>query len=240
MSPAAPPLCVMIVDADQPMRQMLAAVLATDGHETIEAASAREAERLVTRHRIDFFLVEVSLPDMSGLQLIKRLRSASERPIVVVSMYGQETNQVSALDAGADDYIVKPPRLDELRARMRAVQRRAESRTAASPTCWQVGALTIDLRARTATRASGPARLTAKQWDLLDALCRRGGEAVTVRDLLKSVWGSDDMALAACLRNHIKRLRAILEAEPAEPRLLLNEKGLGYRLSATPVRNATH
>lgn len=224
---------VLVVEDEPPIRGLLVATLRAEGYQVLEAATAAEAERQVAERRIDLYLVDLGLPDGDGLQLIRRLRRWTERPILVLSARVQEAQKVEALDAGADDYLCKPFGVAELHARLRVAQRHA-ARGSAGRSRLRLGAVTVDLGTRSVERDGVPLRLTALQWRLLEMLARHAGRVLTTRQLLQEVWGPAHAEQAHYLRIYIRQLRQRLEADPARPAYLLTEPGTGYRLLADP------
>lgn len=225
-----PRLQVLVVDDEAPIRDLLRLTLEAEGHGVHEAASLREGLTLAGNRRIDLFLIDLGLPDGDGVALVRQIRAWTQRPILVLSARTQEAQKVDALDAGADDYVTKPFGVAELHARIRVALRHAGLAVSAGDTRLAVGALAIDLVARSVTRAGQPVRLTATQWRLLEVLARHAGRVVSARQLLREVWGPGHAEQAHYLRIYMHQLRQKLEDDPAQPRFLLTETGVGYRL----------
>jgi two-component system KDP operon response regulator KdpE len=223
---------VLLVEDDEPIRRFLVTSLEAEGYAVHEAATAREGEQLAANRRIDLFLVDLGLPDGDGLGFIEGLRKWSQRPVIVLSARAQEREKVAALDAGADDYLVKPFGVAELHARIRVALRHAAHTTNDRGSVLNVGGLRIDLQNRTVHRGAEPVRLTATEWRLLEALARRADRVVTATQLLRDVWGPGHVEQSHYLRIYIRQLRQKLEADPTRPALLLTETGVGYRLIA--------
>ena len=223
---------VLLVEDDDAIRRFLVTSLEAEGYAVHEAATVREAEQLASNRRLDLFLVDLGLPDDDGLVFIEGLRQWSHRPVIVLSARTQEREKVAALDAGADDYLVKPFGVAELHARIRVALRHAAQTTHERGSVLRVGELRIDLQNRTVHRGNEPVRLTATEWRLLEALARRADRVVTSTQLLRDVWGPGHVEQSHYLRIYIRQLRQKLEAEPTRPRLLLTETGVGYRLIA--------
>jgi two-component system KDP operon response regulator KdpE len=221
---------VLVVEDEAPIRQWLATTLAAEGHEVFEAATAREAETLAGNRRIDLFLLDLGLPDGDGVALIRWLRAWTRRPIIVLSARAQEQQKVDALDAGADDYLIKPLGVAELHARIRVALRHAAQTRLAGTSTLRLGALTIDLDARAVRRGDETVRLTATQWRLLEVLARHAGSVVTSQHLLREVWGPAHQEQGHYLRIYVRQLRQRLEPVPQRPRYLLTDTGIGYRL----------
>ncbi|HET6829432.1 MAG TPA: response regulator [Ramlibacter sp.] len=224
---------VLVVEDDEPIRDFLVTSLEAEGYAVQQAGNAREAEQLAANRRIDLYLIDLGLPDADGVDLIRHLRSWTQRPIIVLSARVQERQKVEALDAGADDYLAKPFGVAELHARLRVALRHAAQTTQDGGSVLLVGNLRIDLEARSVSRAGEPVRLTATEWRLLEALARRADRVVTATQLLRDVWGPGHVEQSHYLRIYIRQLRQKLEERPTRPVLLLTETGVGYRLLAS-------
>lgn len=232
------PVQVLLVEDDEQIRHFLVTSLEAEGFAVHEAGSAGEAEQLCANRRIDVFLVDLGLPDRDGVDLIRRLRTWTQRPVLVLSARAQERQKVEALDAGADDYLVKPFGVAELHARLRVALRHAARTTVDSGSVLNIGELRIDLEARTVHRAGEPVRLTATEWRLLEALARRADRVVTSTQLLRDVWGPGHVEQGHYLRIYVRQLRQKLEPRPTHPAFLLTETGVGYRLIASAPETA--
>jgi two-component system KDP operon response regulator KdpE len=226
------PVQVLLVEDDEQIRQFLVTSLDAEGFAVHEAGSVAEAERLCANRRIDVFLIDLGLPDGDGVDLIRRLRTWTRRPVLVLSARAQERQKVEALDAGADDYLVKPFGVAELHARLRVALRHAAQTTQDGDSVLTIGELRIDLEARAVHRAGELVRLTATEWRLLEALARRADRVVTSTQLLRDVWGPGHGEQGHYLRIYIRQLRQKLEERPTHPTLLRTETGVGYRLIA--------
>jgi two-component system KDP operon response regulator KdpE len=227
------PGTILVVEDEQPIRQLLATTLKAEGYAVIEAGNAQDGETLAGNRKIDLFLIDLGLPDGDGCALIRRLRGWTQRPILVLSARSQEQQKVAALDAGADDFLTKPFGVAELHARLRAAFRRAAQTTMAGASRVCIGQARVDLVARTVEKAGEPVKLTATQWRLLEVLTRHSGRVVTNATLLREVWGPGHAEQGHYLRIYVRQLRQKLEVDPAKPAFLLNETGIGYRLLAT-------
>lgn len=222
-------LNILVVDDEPAIRELLRATLQAKGHNVHEAASVREGETLAANRRIDLFLIDLGLPDGDGVDLVRSIRGWTNRPILVLSARTLEPQKVEALDAGADDYLTKPFGVAELHARMRVALRHA----GISPGRLQplaLGDLTVDLDARQLRRGDQPVHLTATQWRLLEVLARHAGRVLTTRQLLREVWGPAHAEQSHYLRIYVRQLRQKIEPDPQQPRHLLTEIGVGYRL----------
>ena len=232
MSPVRPPAAqILVVEDEAAIRQLLRTTLEAEGFSVHEARNAREGLALAGNRRIDLFLIDLGLPDADGLTLIRQLRGWTHRPIIVLSARTEEMQKVEALDAGAVDFVTKPFGVDELHARLRVAQRHARQTAQGGTSVVRLDTCTIDLEARSVQKDGVPVRLTATQWRLLEVLCRQAGRVVSSRQLLKEVWGPGHADQAHYLRIYVRQLRQRLEADPARPRYLTTETGIGYRLS---------
>ncbi|KUL39138.1 response regulator [Actinoplanes awajinensis] len=214
---------VLVVDDEPQIIRALRINLKARGYEVEIAGDGAAALHVAAHFHPDLVVLDLGLPDMEGTEVIAGLRGWTTVPIIVLSGRAGSTDKVAALDAGADDYVTKPFGLDELLARMRAVTRRIQPSGLPSV---EIGAHTVDL----ATRAiSGDVRLTPTEWQLLEHLIRHPGKLITQRELLHDVWGPQYQTETNYLRQYMARLRRKLEYDPARPRHLLTEPGMGYR-----------
>jgi two-component system, OmpR family, KDP operon response regulator KdpE len=226
---------VLVVDDEPSLRRLLHTALTAAGFRVIEAESARRALIEARSHKPDLVILDLGLPDGDGHDVVAGIRAWSALPIVVLSARTEEQQKVRALDAGADDYVTKPFSVPELLARVRVALRRG-ARGAVGEAQLVLGEVTIDLARRTARRlAPGgvvPIHFTPIEYRLLAALARHGGTVATQRQLLREVWGPDHVDQSHYLRIYMKQLRAKIEHDPAQPRFLRTEIGVGYRLVA--------
>jgi two-component system KDP operon response regulator KdpE len=221
---------ILVVEDEQPIRNLLAATLSAAGFQVLQASTAREGETLAGNRRVDLFLVDLGLPDRDGLDLIVRLREWTRRPIIVLSARDGEAHKVAALDAGADDYVTKPFGVAELHARLRVALRHSAQSAMDGASLLRLGSATLDLNTRRVERDGQAVRLTATQWRLLEVLAQHAGSLVTGATLLKEVWGPGHLEQGHYLRIYVRQLRQKLEDDPSRPRHLLTETGIGYRL----------
>ncbi len=221
---------ILVVEDEAPIRQLLRTTLEAEGYAVHEATNARDGETLAGNRRIDLFLIDLGLPDGDGAALIRRLRGWTQRPVIVLSARSLEAQKVEALDAGADDYLTKPFGVAELHARLRVALRHASQTGLAGRSTLPIGPVSIDLVAKTVWRDGERVRLTATQWRLLEVLARHAGRVVTSRQLLREVWGPAHAEQGHYLRIYVRQLRQRLEQDPAHPRFLITETGIGYRL----------
>jgi two-component system KDP operon response regulator KdpE len=197
-------------------------------YEVVQARTGTEALTAAARDRPDLIVLDLGLPDVSGVDVIRGVRARAETPIIVLSARVGSPDKVQALDLGADDYVTKPFSMQELLARVRAVTRRAEPAVGAAPI--QLGDITVDLAATTATRSTGERiHLTPTEWHLLAALMRQPGRLVSSRVLLSDLRGAPEHTDPSYLRIFMAQLRRKLEPEPGRPRYLITEPGMGYR-----------
>jgi two-component system KDP operon response regulator KdpE len=219
---------VLVVDDEPQILRALRINLRVRNYEVDTAATGSEALTMAGRHPPDLVLLDLGLPDLDGVEVIEGLRGWTQAPIIVLSGRADSTDKVVALDAGADDYVTKPFSMEELLARMRAAVRRAAP--AADEPVVRLGDLVIDLAAKTVSRDDGGAiRLTPTEWHLLEVLLRNPSKLLTQRQLLTEVWGPGYADASGNLRLYMAQLRRKLEPDPARPRWLLTEPGMGYR-----------
>jgi two-component system KDP operon response regulator KdpE len=230
---------VVVIDDEAAICRALRINLSARSYEVKTASDGSSGLALVARERPDVVIVDLGLPDMDGADVIRGIRGWSSAPIIVLSAREHEVTKVSALDAGADDYVTKPFGMDELLARLRAAVRRAIP--ADDEPVITTDHFTIDLAAkRVRTADGGEIKLTPTQWQLLEVLVRNRGKLVTHRQLLRDVWGPAYLTEANYLRVYVAQLRRKLEPDPPNPRYLLTETGMGYRFeSDATVRTET-
>jgi two-component system KDP operon response regulator KdpE len=229
MNAPAPRATILVVEDEPEIRRILRAAFGVEGYRTVESANGRRGTIDAGTHKPDVAIVDLGLPDMEGIDVIRRLRQWSSMPIIVLSARVQEQAKVQALDAGADDYVTKPFGIGELLARVRAALRHAV-RGASGDARLALGIAVVDLERRTAKRGDEEVRLTPIEYRLLGALAKHAGLVATHRRLLADVWGPTHEGDTHYLRVYMKQLRDKLEAEPERPRYLLTEPGVGYRL----------
>ena len=223
---------VILVEDDPQIRHFLRTTLPNHGYRLYEASTGAEGLREAETRTLDIIILDLGLPDLDGLEVIRRLREWTTVPIVVLSARGQERDKVAALDAGADDYVSKPFGIAELLARMRVALRhavRAAEREDGSP--FAVGDLQVDLAHRRVTVGGTEVHLTPIEYRLLALLAKHAGKVLTQRQLLTEVWGPPYADQAHYLRVYMAQLRRKLEADPTRPKYLQTEAGVGYRLA---------
>jgi two-component system KDP operon response regulator KdpE len=222
---------VLVVDDEPQIVRTLAIHLRARGYEVHTACSGAEAVVRAGEVAPDAVILDLGLPDMEGLDVVRALRAAGSAAILVLSGRIDSRDKVSALDSGADDYVTKPFGMEELLARLRALHRRSTAPRPSMPV--RLGEVVVDLTAHTVTdHRTHPAtdvRLTPTEWALLEVLLRNPGRLLSRRRLLREVWGAESSTTAGNLRVYMAQLRAKLEVDPHRPRYLLNEPGMGYR-----------
>ena len=225
------PPTVLVIEDEPQMRRFLRSALEGNGYRVVEVATARDGLAQAAGRNPDVILLDLGLPDADGLDVTRRLREWAATPVIVISARGLEKDKIGALDAGADDYLTKPFGVGELLARIRVALRHA-SRTAdeAAEPVFTQGELTVDLARRRVFAAGAEVHLTPTEYKLLTLLVRHAGKVVTQRQALREVWGPNYATQTHYLRVYMAQLRHKLERDPARPRLLLTEPGVGYRL----------
>jgi two-component system KDP operon response regulator KdpE len=221
---------ILIVEDEPEIRRFLRSSLGAEGYRVVESANARRGTIDAGTHKPDLAIVDLGLPDLDGREVIRQIRSWSSMPIVVLSARAQERSKIEALDAGADDYVTKPFGIGELLARIRAALRHAARSPAGQ--ALSLGSVKVDLDKRRVTRDGGEVHLTPIEFRLVAALAKHLGMVVTQRQLLTEVWGPSHAADTHYLRIYMKQLRDKLEADPVQPKYLITETGVGYRLLA--------
>jgi len=224
---------VLLIEDEPEIRRFLRTTLPQRGYRLFEAATGEDGLAQATARNPDLVLLDLGLPDMDGLDIIRKLREWATAPIIVLSARDQEQVKIAALDLGADDYVTKPFGVNELLARMRAALRQAARLSAESPEpVFALGGLRVDLACRQVFVSEREIHLTPIEYKLLTTLVRYAGKVVTHRQLLKEVWGPLHVEEHQYLRVYMRQLRNKLEPSPAHPRYLLTELGVGYRLKA--------
>lgn len=220
---------ILIADDDPQLVRALRITLGVKGYEVVTAADGAQAIAVAVDELPDVFLLDLGMPGLDGVDVIRTIRGWSEAPILVVSGRAGSADKVEALDAGADDYVTKPFSVDELLARVRALTRRMPQQEP-SPVV-RIGTVTIDLARGTAVGSdTGPIRLTPTEWQVMELLIRNAGKLVTRQTILLHIWGTEHVRDTGYLRLYLSQLRKKLEPDPTEPRYLLTEPGMGYRL----------
>jgi two-component system KDP operon response regulator KdpE len=228
---------VLVVDDEAPILRALRINLTAREYQVSTASDGTSGLAAMARDRPDVLILDLGLPDMDGIEVIRGVRGWTSTPIIVLTAWGQESQKVAALDAGADDYVTKPFGMDELLARLRAAVRRAAP--APDEPVVTTPDFTVDLAAKRVTRGGSDVRLTPTEWQLLEILVRHRERLVTQRQLLGEVWGPQYQTEANYLRVYAAQLRRKLEPDPSRPRYLLTEPGMGYRFQSGPPESAS-
>ncbi len=218
----------LVVDDEVQIRRLLRVCLEADGYRVLEAATGQDAITEAAQRKPDVVILDLGLPDMDGVAVLRRLREWSRVPVLVLSVRDREEDKIAALDHGADDYVTKPFGTGELLARLRVARRHAEP--APEVSVFRSGRLEVDLTARVVKLEGTEVKLTATEYSLLRLFVQHSGKVLTHRHILREVWGPNYTEQTHYLRVYVAHLREKLEREPAKPRLLVTEPGVGYRL----------
>lgn len=228
MTPRAGPLRVLVVDDEPAILRFLRASLESQGYIVSTAADARTALEMVRKKAVDLVVLDLGLPDMDGLDVVRQIRDDGETlPIIILSSRDNESAKVTAFDLGVDDYVTKPFGIDELLARIRAAQRHRLQQEGEKP-LFHAGDLSIDLVRRIITVRGSEVKLSPREFDVLRLMAAHAGKVLTHRFMLEEIWGSD--ADVQYLRVYVRVLRQKIEADPERPTHILTESGVGYRL----------
>ena len=222
---------VLVIEDEPQIQRFLRPTLIGQGYQVVEAATGEEGVIQAATRQPDIVILDLGLPDMDGLEVIRQLREWTAIPVIVLSARGQERDKIAALDAGADDYVAKPFAVGELLARMRvALRHAAQSSREPTDSTFAVHNVQVDLARRRVFVGDAEVHLTRTEYKLLTTLIRHAGKVLTHRQLLQEVWGPSHAEETHYLRVYMGQLRHKLEADPARPRFLLTEPGVGYRL----------
>jgi len=223
---------ILLIEDEQEIRRFLRVSLAGHGYRLVESATGKEGVMQAASQQPDLMILDLGLPDIDGMEVIRQVREWSQMPIIVLSARGQEHEKVKALDAGADDYLTKPFSIGELAARIRvALRHAAQSAGEPGEPMFLLGGLRVDLVCRRVFVADEEIHLTPIEYRLLTTMIRYAGKVITHRQLLKEVWGPDSVFETHYLRVYMAQLRRKIEADAARPQFLLTEPGVGYRLA---------
>ncbi len=217
----------LIIDDEVQIRRLLRVALEAENYQVDEVETGQQGLAEVASHRPAVILLDLGLPDLDGIEVLKRLREWSEAPVVILSVRDDEVGKVAALDAGADDYVTKPFSTAELLARLRAAQRKTRPEEEVS--VFKCGELLVDLTARVVTRAGHEVKLTATEYALLRLFVRHAGRVLTHRYILREIWGPKSEEHRQYLRVYVTHLRQKIELDPSKPYLIKTEPGIGYR-----------
>jgi two-component system KDP operon response regulator KdpE len=220
---------VLVIEDEPPIRRLLRTTLTAQDYRVLEAADGEEGLSLLRHERPDVLILDLGLPDIDGLELIRRIRAELPVPIVVLSSRDDEKGKVEALDLGADDYVTKPFGMEELVARLRTALRHRLQQQGGRP-LFRSGDLTVDLVRRIVTVHGEEVRLSPKEYDLLQQFVVHAGKVLTHRHLLREVWKDENGGDVQYLRVYVRQLRQKIETDPERPSLILTEPGVGYRL----------
>lgn len=218
----------LIIDDEPQIRRLLRVTLEANGYRVLDAATGSDGLAEVAQRKPDVVLLDLGLPDVGGLTVLKRVREWSKVPILILSVRDQEDDKIAALDSGADDYVTKPFNSGELLARLRAAMRHAQPQGAEA--IFRAGPLEVDLAKRLVLKDGHEVKLTPIEYSLLRLLVRHAGKVLTQRQLLTEVWGEKAAGQSHYLRVHIAHLREKIERDPSGPELILTEPAVGYRL----------
>jgi two-component system, OmpR family, KDP operon response regulator KdpE len=224
---AKPPTVVLVIDDEPQIRRLLRVTLEANGCEVFDAATGRDGIVQAAQRRPGIILLDLGLPDLDGVEVLKRIREWSRVPIIILSVRDRENDKIAALDAGADDFVTKPFGSGELLARLRTALRRSEPRSAGA--IFRTGEIEVDLSARIVRKNEVEVKLTPTEYSLLRLLVIHAGKVLTHRQLLIEVWGPDSVEQTHYLRVHIAHLREKLEDDAAQPKFIITEPGVGYR-----------
>lgn len=225
----AEPKKLLVIDDELPIRRFLKASLSSADYELVEAENGREGIQKTATENPSVVLLDLGLPDIDGVEVARSLREWTQVPIIVLSARGQERDKIDALDAGADDYLTKPFGIGELLARIRVALRRTSEKEPQEPVL-DFGSIRIDFSSRLVLRGGIEVHLTPNEYGLLSALAKNPGRVLTHKQLLTDVWGPAYVGENHYLRVFMGQLRHKLEDDPARPKFLINEPGVGYRL----------
>lgn len=226
------PLSVLVIDDEAQIQRLLTVALESNGYRVTTAGDGKMGIAAAAQRRHDAIILDLGLPDMNGLEVLRKLREWTQTPVIVLTVQDGETEKVESLDSGADDYVTKPFNTAELLARLRATVRRAHRGHAEEPV-HSFGEVEVDLSTRRVTRKGQPVKLTATEYVLLRLFVQHAGKVLTHRQILREVWGAEHETQTQYLRVYMARLREKLESDPAEPILFATEPGVGYWLVET-------
>lgn len=223
---------VLVIDDEPQIRRLLRVTLEANGYRVSDASTGQDGIVQAAQRRPEVILLDLGLPDLDGIEVLKRLREWTQIPVLILSVRDREDDKIAALDAGADDYVTKPFSSGELLARLRAALRHAQSKGGDS--AFRSSSIEVNLAARTVTKQGQEVRLTPIEYSLLRLFITHAGKVLTHRQLLSEVWGPKALEQTQYLRVHIAHLREKLEEDASRPQLLITEPGIGYRLLELP------
>lgn len=226
---------VLIIDDENPIRKYLHMALQEKGYQVLEAESAQEGLRVLSEQKTDLVVLDLGLPDQSGEEVLRKIRSWSKVPVLILTAQSSDDEKVALLDAGADDYLTKPFHLPELLARLRVMERHVLYKH--ETPVFLSGPLKIDFAAHSIFVNEKPVKLTGTEYNLLKLLALNAGRLVTQRQILLEVWGPNAVEQSHYLRVYITQIRKKIEADPSNPELIVTEPGVGYRLTQIESRS---
>ena len=232
MNPAEPPksLSALVIDDEPQLQRLLTMTLEANGYRVSSAENGQDGLAAAAQRRHDIIILDLGLPDLNGVVVLKQIRGWTQTPVVVLTVLDEEGDKIEALDSGADDYVTKPFNTGELLARLRAALRRADTGKQEEPV-FRVGELAVDFASRRVSRNGQPVKLTATEYALLRLFIQHAGKVLTHRHILREVWGPGHEEHTQYLRVYLTRLREKLEINPELPALFLTEPGVGYRFA---------
>ena len=225
-------ISALVIDDEPQIQRLVTTILEPNGYHVVTASSGQEGLATAARQRHDLILLDLGLPDVGGIVVLRQIREWTQTPVVILTVHDSEPEKIEALDSGADDYVTKPFNTGELLARLRAALRRANKGNVDEQVL-QFGTLTINLATRLVTRENRAVKLTSTEFALLRLFVRHVGKLLTHRQILREVWGPEHEEKTQYLRVYVQRLRDKLEVDPDAPALFLTESGIGYRFFAS-------
>lgn len=229
---SAPQLSALVIDDEPQIQRLISTILEAHDYHVATAGTGREGLATVAQRRHDLIILDLGLPDMGGVAVLKQIREWTQTPVVILTVHDSELEKIEALDSGADDYVTKPFNSGELLARLRAALRRADKGKVEQPVL-HFGNLTVNLAARLVTRDNQAVKLTSTEYALLRLFVQHVGKVLTHRQILREVWGPEHEKKTQYLRVYVQRLRDKLEMNPDAPAFFLTESGIGYRFFAS-------
>jgi two-component system KDP operon response regulator KdpE len=220
-------ILILIIDDDNSIRKFLELSLENAGYQVFTAPSGEQAFFMVNNHNPDMIILDLNLPDISGYEILQKIRKDSPIPIIMLTIEDSDKEKVKLLDAGADDYLTKPFNIQELLARIRVVIRHCIANS--EETIFNIGDVVINLNLRTVTKNQKSVKLTATEYEILSILAKNSGKIVTQQQLLRSIWGPTLMEQTHYLRIYVAQLRKKIEINPSQPQIIITETGIGYR-----------
>jgi len=228
---STPQTSALVIDDEPAIQRLITTILEVHNYHVVTAGSGREGLATIAQRRHDLIILDLGLPDLGGLEVLKQIREWTQTPVVILTVQDSEAEKIEALDSGADDYVTKPFNSGELLARLRAALRRADKGKVEEPVL-RFGNLTVNLAARLVTRENQAIKLTSTEYALLRLFVQHVGKVLTHRQILREVWGPEHEKKTQYLRVYVQRLRDKLEVNPNAPTFFRTESGIGYRFFA--------